>query len=54
MTKQQFTAVAITSNGDQIPFGPNFQTEEEAWYWLHMESDMCIPVHKSIEVFPLT
>ena len=47
-----FKAVAITPDGEMIPFGPKFATEDDAWKWLHFECD-CAPVHKSIDVFQI-
>ena len=44
-----FTAVAINFE-DRILFGPNFNSEDDAWEWLHSPEDILVPVHQSIEV----
>ena len=49
ISKESFECVAITRDGEMIPFGGNFETEELAWQWLHYSCDF-VPVHDSIEV----
>jgi hypothetical protein len=51
-TKTRYFAVAITSAGEFIPFGPGFPSEDDAWRWLHYDAAL-FPEHKSIDVFPI-
>ena len=46
-----FTPVAYRGS-DRLPFGPGFESEEEAWRWLHGDDLGPVPFHDRIEVEP--
>ena len=46
-----FTAVALGSGArDYIPFGPDFDTEDAAWEWLHTPACHPVPLHVMLDV----
>lgn len=51
--KTRYVAVAITSGGEHIPFGPCLDSEDDVWRWLSFAAEGIAPVHKSIDVFPI-